>query len=67
MVVALTAPSCGEVEFQRYRAAHCRDRSLHRGVGEQRASEIGVQHRPGKIVDRAQRRALALLQPTERC
>ncbi len=57
MIVALAALAGVEVEFQRNGRAHGRDRRLDRRLGEQRAAEIGVQHRAGEIEHRTQARA----------
>ena len=56
MIVALAAPAAAEIEFERHRVAHGRDRGFDRLLGEQRAAEIGVQHRAGEVEHRPQAR-----------
>ncbi len=61
MIVALAALAAAEIEFERDRVAHRRDRGLDRRLGEQRAAEIGVQHGAGEIEDRPQARTAPAL------
>ena len=56
VVVALAALAVREIEFERDRVAHRRDRRLDRLLGDQRAAEIGVQHGAGEIEHRPQAR-----------
>ena len=49
VIVALAALAAAEIELERDGVAHGGDRGLDRRLGEQRAAEIGVQHRAGEI------------------
>ena len=53
-IVAVAAMAAAKVEFQRHRVAHRHLRRLDRGLGPQRAAEIGVQHGAGEIEHRPQ-------------
>ena len=66
MIVALAALAVGEIELQRDRVAHRRDCRLDGLLGDQRAAEIGVQHRAGEIEHRPQARLRAGIQPRQR-
>ena len=66
MIVALAAPARRQVELQRRRLAHERDGRLDRRLGEDGAAEIGVQHRAGKVEQRAQVGAVFRIQACKR-
>ena len=63
MIVALAAPAGRKVEFQRHRIAHRRQRRLDRRLGQQRAAEIGVQHRAGEVEQGPEIRDVLRLEP----
>ena len=66
MIVALAALAAAEIELERDRVAHRRDRGLDRLLGDQRAAEIGVQHGAGEIEHRPQARLRARFKPRQR-
>ena len=49
MIVALAASAGRKIEFERDRRPHGGDGGFDRGLGNQSAAEIGVQHRAGQI------------------
>ena len=66
MIVALAALAGREVEFQGDGRAHGGDGGFDRRFGEERAAEIGVQHRAGEIEDGTQVRPRLRRQRGER-
>ena len=57
--VAIAAPAGGKVELQRAGLAHRLGGLRHGLLGQQRAAEIGVQHRAGEVEHRLQRGRVA--------
>ncbi len=55
VLVALAAGAAREIVFERGRRAHRLDGGLDGFLGEQRAAEVGVQHRAGQVEDTALR------------
>ena len=61
-VVAFTAPPTGEIEFQGHGVAHGRARRLDGLFGQDRPTEVGVQHRARQVENPAQPRRVCRLQ-----
>jgi hypothetical protein len=66
VIVALAALARGEIELQRDGRAHGIRSRFDGALGQQRAAEIGVQHRAGEIDHGAHARHIGALQLDER-
>ena len=66
MIVAFAARTGREVVFQRHGRAHRGDGGIDGDLGQHGAAEVGVQHRPGQIDDRAHRGHVGGLQARQR-
>ncbi len=62
-VVAIAAPAGGQVELEVHRPRQRGRHGLHRLVGQQRAAEVGMQHRAGQVEHRLHRAGVGRGEP----